>query len=151
MTGKKNVQKNMLFRACRGISSVLMMLNKNIIRLQKVCLCLFDVMKKIKKYFKKFKKDLQNCQFSDNIVRCYVVFINYMICKLYFFDYTQGGADKWQSVISAVKTYLSALRSLTHTGVQTELGSPTSSALRQLLTVLRSVFTPAPVACVQTR
>ena len=58
---------------------------------------------------------------------------------------------QWQSVISAVRKLLLASVFPILTDVPTELGSPTLSVLRLSLTVPRSVFTPAPVACVPVR
>ena len=59
--------------------------------------------------------------------------------------------SKWQNAISAARAWHSVLRFLTPTDVPTELGSPTSSASRLLLTVLLAMCTSVPDAFVPTR
>ena len=57
----------------------------------------------------------------------------------------------WQSVIFAVRKFLSALRSPIHTEEATEHGSPTSDALRLLSTELPREYTHVPAAFVPAR
>ena len=64
---------------------------------------------------------------------------------------TARRCSKWQSAISAARAWLSVSTSLTPTDVPTDLWSPTSSALRLLLTVLLAMCMFVPDASVPTR
>ena len=56
--------------------------------------------------------------------RCYYTCV--ALCSgLNYPKFLEGGAAQWQNANFVVKTLLSALRFLTHTDVQTELGNQT--------------------------
>ena len=59
--------------------------------------------------------------------------------------------SQWLSAIFAARVLRSELRFPTPTDVPTGCGSPTSSASRRLLTVLRAMFTSVQDACAPTR
>ena len=63
----------------------------------------------------------------------------------------EGGAAQWQNVNFATRKLLSASRFLTHTDVQTDLGSPTLKEYNQSLSALPVEFMLAHAACAPVR
>lgn len=67
------------------------------------------------------------------------MFFSVIITQLIYDSYL-GGVYKWLNVKYAERAFLSALKYLTHTDVQTKCGSPTSEELKPLLTELPREF-----------
>ena len=82
--------------------------------------------------------------------RCYYTCVALSL-ELKYLKFLEGGAAQWQNANFVVKTLLSVLRFLTHTDVQTELGSQMLKELRQLLTVLHAEYMLAHAACAPVR